>query len=205
MKEAIAPQNWKWEGFFPSFKTCLSFLKVISLLGCAADRFFLWALRWNYTNFIVLKLIKIYFFQYTILERNRTQFTDTGGKLSKQKKVIDIFRKEQNNILTDLAVASADARKKEDQRRSKEISKLLREFDEFDSEIKTKKNHLVEIDEQIKMVKKKVWEDKISYILFISVSKNIYIGSGYQFQTNHWWQVPTKNSERWKDCPNIGE
>lgn len=119
--------------------------------------------RWRYKSWLYVTLL----FQYTILERNRTQFTDTGGKISKQKRVIDIFRKEQNNILTDLAVASADARKKEDQRRSKEISKLLREFDEFDGEIKTKKNHLVEIDEQIKMVKKKVCNNKSSCTLFM--------------------------------------
>lgn len=113
-------------------------------------------------------------FQYTILERNRTQFTDTGGKISKQKRVIDIFRKEQNNLLTDLAVASADARKKEDHRRSKEISTLLREFDEFDGEIKTKKNHLVEIDEQIKMVKKKVCSNKYFCISFIFVYEKLF-------------------------------
>lgn len=95
-------------------------------------------------------------FQYIILDRNRSQFTDTGGKLSKQKKVIDIFRKEQNNILTDLAVASAEARKKEDEKRSKELSRLLKDYDEFDNEIKTNKAHLDEIDEQIKITKKKV-------------------------------------------------
>lgn len=98
-------------------------------------------------------------FQYTILERNRTQFTDTGGKLSKQKRVIDIFRKEQNNILTDLTVASAEARKKEDQRRSKELRTLLEDYDDFDEEIKIQKAHLHEIDGQIKIVKKKVTKD----------------------------------------------
>lgn len=76
--------------------------------------------------------------------------------MSKQKKVIDIFKKEQNNILTDLAVASAHARKKEDEKRSKDLSILLKEKDEFDNEIKTQKAHLDEIDGQIRLVKKKV-------------------------------------------------
>lgn len=70
--------------------------------------------------------------------------------------MIDIFRKEQNNILTDLAVASADARKKEDEKNSKQLSKLLEDYDDFDAEIKTQKAHLNEIDAQIRRVKKKV-------------------------------------------------
>lgn len=58
--------------------------------------------------------------------------------------------------MTDLHVASAEARKKEDERRSKDIAKLLKEYDDFDDEIKTQKAHLNEIDGQIKLVKKKV-------------------------------------------------
>ncbi|XP_057654076.1 coiled-coil domain-containing protein 63-like [Diorhabda carinulata] len=93
---------------------------------------------------------------YTILERNRAQKCDTGGKLLKQRKVLDIFKREQKNILTDLAVASADARKLEDEKKSKELKFLLNEYDEFDAEINQNKSHINEIDGQIKMVKKKV-------------------------------------------------
>ncbi|KAG5876654.1 hypothetical protein JTB14_029386 [Gonioctena quinquepunctata] len=97
---------------------------------------------------------------FTILDRNRAQCGDTDGKLAKQAKVLDIFRKEQKNILTDLAVASAPARKKEDERRSKELSKLLKEYDDFDDEIKIKKSHLNEIDGQIKIVRKKKYHSR---------------------------------------------
>lgn len=43
---------------------------------------------------------------YTIMERNRAEFMQAGacGKLAKHRKVLDIFIKEQKNILTDLAV-----------------------------------------------------------------------------------------------------
>ncbi|VEN59202.1 unnamed protein product [Callosobruchus maculatus] len=93
---------------------------------------------------------------YTILDRNRNQFGGPSGKLAKSRRVLDIFKREQQNILTDLAVASADARKKEDERRSKMLGELLEEYDIFDEEIKVQKAHLNEIDEQIKMVKKRV-------------------------------------------------
>ncbi|CAH1982704.1 unnamed protein product [Acanthoscelides obtectus] len=93
---------------------------------------------------------------YTILDRNRNQFGGPSGKLAKTRRVLDIFRREQRNILTDLAVASADARKKEDERRSKMLAQLLEEYDTVDEEIKVQKAHLNEIDDQTKMVKKKV-------------------------------------------------
>ncbi|CAG9832483.1 unnamed protein product [Diabrotica balteata] len=93
---------------------------------------------------------------YTILERNRAQKCDTGGKLLKQRKVLNIFKKEQKNILTDLAVASADARRVEDEKKSKELKDLLREHDDFDAEITQQKSHISEIDGQIRMTKKKV-------------------------------------------------
>nr|XP_023013515.1 coiled-coil domain-containing protein 63-like [Leptinotarsa decemlineata] len=93
---------------------------------------------------------------FTILDRNRAQFGDTGGKLAKQERVLNIFKKEQKNILTDLAVASAPARKKEDEKRSNELSNLLKEYDDFDEEIRIQKSYLNEIDGQIKIVKKKV-------------------------------------------------
>lgn len=91
--------------------------------------------------------------------------------MSKQKKVIDIFRKEQNNILTDLAVASAQGRKKEDEKKSKELSKLFKDHDEFGYEIKKQKAYLNEIDDQIKQVKKKVSQyqllDCLLYVLLV--------------------------------------
>lgn len=43
---------------------------------------------------------------YTIMARNREEYmiAQSGGKLAKHSKVLNIFRKEQTNILTDLAV-----------------------------------------------------------------------------------------------------
>ncbi|XP_076254367.1 coiled-coil domain-containing protein 63-like [Rhynchophorus ferrugineus] len=98
---------------------------------------------------------------YTILERNRAEFLQTGGacgKLAKHKKVLDIFKKEQRNILTDLAVASAEAKIKDDEKLSKKLGYLLVECDEFDDDIKQEKNHTKEIEFQIQMMKKKALE-----------------------------------------------
>ncbi|KAL1489851.1 hypothetical protein ABEB36_013783 [Hypothenemus hampei] len=97
---------------------------------------------------------------YTIMERNRDELMRTGvsGRFAKHKKVLDIFRKEQNNILTDLAVASAEARVKEDLKVSRKLANLLDEYDEFDNEIKTERNYTKEIEGQIQIVKKKLLE-----------------------------------------------
>lgn len=43
---------------------------------------------------------------YTIMARNREEYmiAQSGGKLAKHSTVLNIFKKEQTNILTDLAV-----------------------------------------------------------------------------------------------------
>ncbi|ENN82169.1 hypothetical protein YQE_01454, partial [Dendroctonus ponderosae] len=94
---------------------------------------------------------------YTIMDRNRAEFMQAGacGKLAKHRKVLNIFIKEQKNILTDLAVASAGARVKEDVKLSSKLGHLLVEYDEFDNEIRTERNYTKEIEDQIQMVKKK--------------------------------------------------
>ncbi|KAJ8911280.1 hypothetical protein NQ315_015283 [Exocentrus adspersus] len=95
---------------------------------------------------------------YTILERNRAQFAFSGGKIAKQRKVLDIFRNEQRNILTDLHVATAGGRKFKDEKLFRQLKGLLREYDEYCSEIKKLKAFLNEIDGQIQIVKKSVME-----------------------------------------------
>ncbi|CAG9763017.1 unnamed protein product [Ceutorhynchus assimilis] len=97
---------------------------------------------------------------YTIMERHRAEFmqADLGGKLAKHKKVLDIFKREQKNILTDLAVASAEARTKEDLKKSRKLAYLLNEYDDFGEQIKKEKNYTKEIEDQIQMVKKKCLE-----------------------------------------------
>ncbi|XP_060531066.1 GRIP1-associated protein 1-like [Cylas formicarius] len=97
---------------------------------------------------------------YTILERNRNEFLQAGagGKLAKHKKVLNIFKKEQRNILTDFAVASSDSRVKEDEKRSTKLSFLLKEYDDFDNTIKNHHREVQEIDYQIQMVKKETLE-----------------------------------------------
>jgi len=55
-------------------------------------------------------------------------------------------------------VASAKARVKEDEKRSRKLGYLLEEFDEFDNQIKTERNYTKEIEGQIQMMKKKALE-----------------------------------------------
>lgn len=70
--------------------------------------------------------------------------------------MLDIFRKEQRNILTDLHVATAGGRRYKDEKLFGQLRELLREYDEYDLEIKKQKAYLNEIDGQIQMVKKNV-------------------------------------------------
>lgn len=99
----------------------------------------------------------IYFFQYTIMERDRKAYAEqSGGKLAKQKKVIKILRNEHKNIVTNLNVATAPGKIQEDRAVVKNLNNLLHEFDEFDANIKAGKAHLNEINDQIRQVKKDV-------------------------------------------------
>ncbi|CAG9861367.1 unnamed protein product [Phyllotreta striolata] len=93
---------------------------------------------------------------YTLLERNRNQKGDKGGTLLKQKRVLDIFRDEQLELLTDLRVATAGARVFEDDKNCDKIKDLLDECDEFDEEIKHQEFHLEEIEGQMTLNKKKL-------------------------------------------------
>lgn len=91
------------------------------------------------------------------MERDRKAFAEqSGGKLAKQKKVIKILKNEQKNILTNLNVATAPGKIQQDKNVVKSLSNLLKEFDEFDANIKAGKAHLNEINDQIRQIKKEV-------------------------------------------------
>lgn len=74
----------------------------------------------------------------------------------KQKKVLDIFRGEQKELMTDLTVAGAGARVFEDDKNCEKITDLLSECDKLDEEIKLQEFHLEEIEGQMNLNKKKV-------------------------------------------------
>lgn len=85
------------------------------------------------------------------MERDRSSYS-SGGKLAKQRRVIQILQKEQNNVLTDLFVATCSTKKKHDAEVTANLSSLLEEHDSFQGMINEKKAHLREIDIQIEMV-----------------------------------------------------
>lgn len=94
-------------------------------------------------------------FQYTIMERDRKAFADhSSGQLAKQKRVIKILRNEQKNIETDLNVATAPAKLQHDQAVARELTELLKNYDEYNDQIKKEKWHLVEVQDQLRQVQK---------------------------------------------------
>ncbi|KAF2904861.1 hypothetical protein ILUMI_01332 [Ignelater luminosus] len=95
--------------------------------------------------------------QHRLMERDRSGYS-SGGKLAKQRRVIQILQKEQNNVLTDLNVATCSTKKKQDAEVTANLCALLGEHDSFQGMINEKKAHLHEIDIQIEMVKKQVIE-----------------------------------------------
>ncbi|KAJ8957909.1 hypothetical protein NQ318_001906 [Aromia moschata] len=96
---------------------------------------------------------------YTILERSTGEGgADVGGKLAKGRRVLKIYKKEQKNLQIDLEVATAEGKMREDDRQFGRLRELLKEYDEFDKQIKTQITHSKEIDGQIKIVNKKVLE-----------------------------------------------
>ncbi|RZC41095.1 hypothetical protein BDFB_002579 [Asbolus verrucosus] len=93
--------------------------------------------------------------QYVYLERDRQKYS-CGVKLLRLNKVLAITRKEHNNILTDLKVADASARRKENGKIHDHLSSLLNESDSYAYKVAKEKQYMQETDDQIKMVEKEV-------------------------------------------------
>ncbi|KAK9870890.1 hypothetical protein WA026_009846 [Henosepilachna vigintioctopunctata] len=94
---------------------------------------------------------------YTLLCKNRETLEESGGsKLAKQRKVIDIYKRELANITNDLNVAVSEGKKNIDKGHAKQLVELLNEYDQFSDSIRMKKAHLSEIDYQITKIGKEV-------------------------------------------------
>lgn len=90
-----------------------------------------------------------------ILERNRNS-AFVEARLAKNRKVIEIFTKERLNVLTDLKVANGPSKKQDDKKITEELAQHLDLYNFYDTKTKTQKRHFVEIEDQIKAVKKRV-------------------------------------------------
>lgn len=95
--------------------------------------------------------------QYAIMERDRKAVGEqSGGKLAKQRKVIKILKNEHRNVATNLDVATAPAKIRQDGALARDLEELLGRFDDYDETIATEKRHLREVNDQIGRVKKEV-------------------------------------------------
>lgn len=119
--------------------------------------------------------------QHRLLERDRNAVGGTG-KMAKQQRVIKILKREHNNVMADLLVATSPAKKKNDAEVMLKLKQLLAEHDYLDVQIKEKKMHLREMDEHIQVVKKQVFEVEskqitdYQYIARVSEGQNTLAG-----------------------------
>lgn len=110
--------------------------------------------------------------QYHILECDRKITRGGGGQ--KQRKVINILKKEYEEILTDLGVAGSDTNAKNDQKIARQLEKLLEEHNHFKCEIKREKAYLNELDMQIVMAKKNIVELRGRTLTEVQCTAKIY-------------------------------
>jgi hypothetical protein len=73
--------------------------------------------------------------------------------MAKATKVVNIFKNEYENILNDLAVATAPAKQKRDVRRFDHLTHLLEQYDFYSERVNTEKTYMVEVEGQIKKVR----------------------------------------------------
>lgn len=95
-----------------------------------------------------------YFFgQYRIMEGDRKAlFEETTNKLTKQRKIIDRLRKERDDLMTDIKVATCHNQKKKDTKATVQLEALLQRYGDVTAEYDKQKIRLDELDQQIKKV-----------------------------------------------------
>lgn len=102
--------------------------------------------------------------------------SEADANLKIQRRTIKVLKKEQNNILADLKVATSKAKKKEDENLNGYLEKLLEEHDFIDQNLKTQKAHLNELDYQIKKMEKEVQDIKKKTITDLASQARIISG-----------------------------
>ncbi|XP_066149078.1 outer dynein arm-docking complex subunit 1 [Euwallacea fornicatus] len=89
--------------------------------------------------------------QLRIMEDDRLAFSDeTSTKLEKQRKIILQLREEKEKLCEDINVATCKNQKRKDKRMSKDITKLLEIYDEYQEHVRMEKEEIVEMEVQIK-------------------------------------------------------
>ncbi|XP_060533839.1 outer dynein arm-docking complex subunit 1 [Cylas formicarius] len=89
--------------------------------------------------------------QFRIMEDDRARFSDeTGKKLEKQRKIIKRLKEEKQKLCEDISVATCENQKRRDEKSTKQIYKLLIEYEDLCAEVDAEKEGIAEMDVQIK-------------------------------------------------------
>lgn len=102
--------------------------------------------------------------------------SESDAKLKIQRRSIKVLKREQNNILADLKVATSQAKKKEDERLNNNLEELLAEHDRIEQNLKTQKAHLNELDYHIRKMEKEVQDIKKKTITDLMSQNRIISG-----------------------------
>lgn len=105
-----------------------------------------------------------------------TGAADTGLKLVKQQKVLNILKNEQTNLLNDVGVATSYGKVRETEASLKNLQTRLGNCTEYDELIKKKKAHINEVGEMVKTMDKKITEAKKHCITDHDAQERVLIG-----------------------------
>ncbi|GLV38498.1 uncharacterized protein CBL_12951 [Carabus blaptoides fortunei] len=107
--------------------------------------------------------------QYRIIEGDRFAYSgEVNTTLTLQSKLIDIFKKEQHNLLAAVKIATAKPWKKQDADKQKYIENLLRKYEDVFESAKVHKSQLTELEVQVFKMMKEVSECRTT-----SLSENL--------------------------------
>nr|XP_023013517.1 coiled-coil domain-containing protein 63-like [Leptinotarsa decemlineata] len=89
--------------------------------------------------------------QLRIMEDDRIAFLDeTGSKLEKQRKIIEMLKKEKEKVSEDIKVSTCTNQRRNDKKLGKNIHKLLEDFQKLVICVKNEKEQLKELDVQMR-------------------------------------------------------
>lgn len=114
--------------------------------------------------------------RYRILERERDNFQKHSGTNAKAKKVLNILKKEQREINTDLNVAASDANARRDKKIVQTIGEQLADHTNFHKRISVEKAYIRELEMQIIMFSKKLYDVSSQQVTDIQMQARVLNG-----------------------------
>ncbi|RZC40821.1 hypothetical protein BDFB_010269 [Asbolus verrucosus] len=103
--------------------------------------------------------------QHRIMEGDRKAFLDEiTNKLKKQRKIILGLKRERDELMADIKVATCDGQKRKDSDVSTKLQRLLQRHEEVVAELRKEKARSDEIGQQVKKTEKKVAQMRLKEI-----------------------------------------